>query len=346
MIPRTVVAAVVLAAWMAAAGHGLRAQEAAPHAALLEPAAVAAGQLPRMHSLLVSHRGELILERYYNGTRQQTLANIKSASKSVISALVGIAIDRGHLSGLEHRLGDILPELLPGEANAAKRAITIGDLLSMRSGLESTSNRNYGAWVLSRNWVRFALTRELESPPGQRMEYSTGNSHVLSAILTKVTGKNTWQFAQDQLAAPLGFSLARWPQDPQGIYFGGNDMLMTPRQMVAFGQLFLNDGVSNGRQVVSEAWVNASTVALTRSRISDQQYGYGWWWRNLGGHDTFYAWGYGGQFIFVVRDLDLVVVATSAATVSDDRRDHRRVVYDMVERFVIQPLASIPRGPV
>ena len=78
---------------------------------------------------------------------------------------------------------------------------------------------------------------------------------------------------------------------------------------------------------------------MTRSRISDQQYGYGWWVRDLDGHHTFYAWGYGGQFIFVVRDLDLVVVATSAATVSDERRDHRRVVYDLIERFVIQPLA-------
>ena len=346
MLPRVIVAsAVVMAAWATGAGNGVLAQESLPLVALLEPAAVAAGQLPRMHSLLVSHRGEVVLERYYNGTRPQTLANIKSASKSVISALVGIAIDRGHLSGLEHRLGDTLPDLLQGDANAAKRAITIGDLLSMRSGLESTSNRNYGAWVLSGNWVRFALTRQLESPPGERMEYSTGNSHLLSAILTKVTGKNTWQFAQDHLAAPLGFSLARWPRDPQGIYFGGNDMLMTPRQMLAFGQLFLQGGRFNDRQVVSEDWVRTSTVALTRSRISDQQYGYGWWWRNLGGHDTFYAWGYGGQFIFVIRDLDLVVVATSAATVGDDRRDHRRVVYDMVERFVIQPLASIPRGP-
>jgi CubicO group peptidase (beta-lactamase class C family) len=155
-----------------------------------------------------------------------------------------------------------------------------------------------------------------------------------------VTGKSTWQFAQDQLARPLGFALARWPQDPQGIYFGGNDMLMTPRQMLAFGELYLNRGLVNGHQIVSRRWVELSTVPLTRSPISDQQYGYGWWFRNLGGHDTFYAWGYGGQFIFVVPTLDLVVVTTSAATAGDERRDHRRTVYDLVERFIIEPLGA------
>ncbi len=322
----------------------LHAQAAPAGAALLGAAADAAGELPRMHSLLVSHCGELILERYYNGTRPGRLANVKSASKSIISALTGIAIHRGHLSGLDHRIGDIFPELLAGEANAAKRAITIGDLLSMRSGLESTSSRNYGAWVLSGHWVRFALTRDLVSPPGTRMEYSTGNTHLLSAILSKVTGKSTWQFAQDQLAGPLGFTLARWPQDPQGIYFGGNDMLLTPRQMLAFGELYLNRGRANGRQVVPEAWIDASTVALTRSRISDQRYGYGWWVRELGGLHTFYAWGYGGQFIFVVPDLQLVVVATSAATAGEERRDHRRLVYDLIERQIIGPLLSGDRA--
>ena len=112
----------------------------------------------------------------------------------------------------------------------------------MRSGLQSTSNRYYGAWVQSGNWVQYALDRPLLAEPGTYMDYSTGSSHLLSAILTKATGKSTWQYAQEVLAKPLGFSLAQWPRDPQGIYFGGNDMLMTPRQMVAFGELYLEEG--------------------------------------------------------------------------------------------------------
>src|SRR6202008_3206196 len=127
-------------------------------------------------------------------------ANIKSASKSVISALVGIAIERGHIKSVKEPIVSFFPELLAGEKNAVKRQITIEDLLTMRSGLQTTSNRNYGAWVLSKNWVRHPLTRPIVSQPGTIMEYSTGNTHLLSAILTKATGKSTWQFAQENLA--------------------------------------------------------------------------------------------------------------------------------------------------
>ena len=156
----------------------------------------AASELPRIHSLLVSRRGELVLERYFNGRRATTPANIKSASKSVISALVGLAIDRGDIKSVKQPVADFFPDLFP-DKDDPKRAITIEDLLTMRSGLESTSNRNYGAWVQSRNWVRHALARPLLAEPGTFMQYSTGNSHVLSAILTKATGKSTWQFAQE-----------------------------------------------------------------------------------------------------------------------------------------------------
>src|SRR4029077_207206 len=195
------------------------------------------------------------------------------------------------------------------DPDPGKRAITVEDLLTMRSGLEGTSNRNYGAWVTSRNWVQHALARPMFAPPGEVMEYSTGNTHLLSAILTKASGKSTWQFANDVLARPLGFTLAPWSRDPQGIYFGGNDMLMTPRQMIAFGEMYLHRGRVNGRQIVSGGWVDASFTARAQStRERDRQYGYGWWIRQLGGYRTYYAWGDGGQFIFVVPELDLVVV--------------------------------------
>jgi CubicO group peptidase (beta-lactamase class C family) len=172
------------------------------------------------------------------------------------------------------------------------------------------------------------------------MAYSTGNTHLLSAILTKATGASTWQFAQEALAKPLGFSLARWPQDPQGIYFGGNDMLLTPRQMLAFGELYRNHGALNGRQIVPASWVETSLVPRTRSNFSDQVYGYGWWLREMAGLETFFAWGFGGQFIIVVPRIETVVVSTSAATVADDRRLHRRTVDDLIERLVIAPLAD------
>jgi CubicO group peptidase (beta-lactamase class C family) len=304
-----------------------------------EDALSIAKELPRLHSLLVSRRGEVILERYYNGARATRPANIKSASKSYISALVGIAIERRLIPGVETPIVTYFPELAK-DRDPAKRTITIEDLLTMRSGLESTSNRNYGAWVQSRNWVQHALARPLLSPPGTQMQYSTGNTHLLSAILTKATRTSTWQFASDTIAKPLGFTLARWPQDPQGIYFGGNDMLMTPRQMLAFGELYLDRGRAGGRQIVPESWIDRSFITRGRSPISDQEYGYGWWMRELGGHRAYYAWGFGGQYIFVVPDLDLVVVTTSSSTVAEDRRSHRRNVFDLVEYLIIEPIAA------
>jgi CubicO group peptidase (beta-lactamase class C family) len=127
------------------------------------------------------------------------------------------------------------------------------------------------------------------------MIYSTGNTHILSAILTKVTGSNTWQFAQEALAKPLGFTLAPWMRDPQGVYFGGNEMVMTPRQMLAFGELYLNGGQVGGRQIISKAFIDETFKPRGRSRISGREYGYGWWMREMAGRQTYYAWGLAGS---------------------------------------------------
>jgi CubicO group peptidase (beta-lactamase class C family) len=333
---------VVAALLMTVSPHGAqtRANPVAAAASGFDDVLGLAKELPRLHSLLVQWRGTLILERYYNGLRATRPANIKSASKSIISALVGIAIERKLIPSVDTPIVRYFPELAK-DKDPRKADITIEDLLTMRSGLESTSNRNYGAWVLSRNWVRHALTRPLLSAPGTDMDYSTGNTHLLSAILSKATGASTWQFAQNALARPLGFSLARWPQDPQGIYFGGNDMLLTPQQMVAFGDLYLNEGRVTGRQIVPSKWIEDSWVPRERSGFSGQLYGYSWWMRELGGYDAYYAWGFGGQYIFVVPDLDLVVVTTSSSTVAEDRRSHRRNVFELVEDLIVPQVARM-----
>ncbi len=252
------------------------AQPTATPAAAIDVRAAAA-DLPQLRSLLVSRRGELIAEYYASGVRAGTLHNVKSASKSIIATLVGIALERGLIKSVKEPIVAYFPDLRT-DPDRRKRAITIEDLLTMRSGLESTSGQNYGAWVKSGNWVRHALRQPIVSEPGSAMEYSTGSSHLLSAILTKVSGTSTWQFAQDALATPLGIRLARWPRDPQGIYFGGNEMLFTPKQMVAVGELYLNRGRARGRQIVSASWVDTSCVPRTTSVWdADRQYGYGWW---------------------------------------------------------------------
>ncbi len=324
------------------------AQEAARTAvapvAQLDAAVEMANSLPRLHSLLVSRSGELILEEYLNGRGSSNIANVKSVSKSVISALVGIAISEGHLQGVDQPIDDFFGAALADEIDAGKRRITIGNLLTMQSGLETTSNRNYGAWVLSSDWVSFALAQPLQRAPGILMEYSTGNTHLLSAILTIATGKSTLAFARESLGEPLGFRVANWPQDPQGIYFGGNDMEFTPRQMLAIGQLYLDGGRANGSQVIPVDWVEASLrPRAVSTREIGRYYGYGWWIREMAGYSTPYAWGYGGQFIVLVPALDLVVVTTSSTIPGDERRAHLRQLYDLIEYAVIAPLSDALR---
>jgi CubicO group peptidase (beta-lactamase class C family) len=307
-----------------------------------ERAVGAAQSMPRLHSLLVSYRGELVFEKYFNGHGRADVANVKSVSKSIISALVGIAIDEGYIAGVDQTIDAYFPALA---SEPDKARITIGDLLSMQAGLETTSNRNYGAWVLSDDWIEFALDQPLQARPGERMQYSTGNTHLLSAILTQATGRSTLEFARDVLGEPLGFQLAAWPRDPTGIYFGGNDMELTPRQMLAFGELYMKDGNVNGRQVVPAQWVEASLQRRAVSpRGEDRYYGYGWWIREMAGFDAPYAWGFGGQFIVLVPDIDLVIVTTSSSTPDADRRLHTRRIYDFVEYDVIAPVAETLLG--
>jgi CubicO group peptidase (beta-lactamase class C family) len=310
--------------------------------ALLAQAYARAAELPRLRSLLVQWRGELVGERYFNGASRAARANIKSASKSVISALVGIAIERGAIRGVDQPLAELLPGYFDARTDPRKRSITVEDLLTMRSGLESTSFESYGSWVSSRNWVRDALGRPLVAEPGHvggPMIYSTGSTHLLSAALTRATGMSTYRFADRYLARPLGIALRPWTTDPQGIYFGGNDMYLTPRDMVMFGAVYLHGGAVRGRQVVPRAWVEASTQPRTVSPYNGNQYGYGWWVRTAagpaGGHRVFYAWGYGGQFIFVVPDLELVVVTTSNSTAETRDGGHLGAIYELLDAYVV-----------
>ena len=294
-----------------------------------------AARLPRLRSLLVSVDGKLVEERYFHGATHSHWANLKSASKSVLSTLIGIALDQGRLGSVRDKISKFFPEYSKAEGDAAKKEITLEDLLTMRSGLESTSSRNYGRWVQSGNWVRHVLTRPMRDVPGGRMIYSTGNSHLLSAILTKATGMSTFRFARRYLAEPLGIGIRPWFRDPQGIYFGGNEMHLTPRAMVEIGELYLRGGRVGNERLVSEEWINASLLQRTQSPRNGNGYGYGWWMRNLAGHVVYYAWGYGGQFIFLVPDLQLVVVTTSSPQPGRGRREHLRAIYELMEYHLI-----------
>lgn len=271
-----------------------------------------AERLAALETLIIAQHGKVIAERGYRGHRTTTPSNIKSASKSVISALVGIAIDKGVISSVEQPIAELLESDLPSKPDPRLQQVTVGNLLSMQAGLGSTSGRNYGAWVASHNWVRAALSRPFEADPGAAMIYSTGSSHLLSAILTRRTGQSTLQLTRQWLAPLEGFAISAWTRDPQGIYLGGNEMAMTPRSLLAFGELYRRDGVTaSGERLLSREWIEASWTPRTRSRYTGHGYGYGWFITEVGGEAVRYGWGYGGQMVYVVPGMDMTVVMTS-----------------------------------
>jgi CubicO group peptidase (beta-lactamase class C family) len=311
--------------------------------ARLAAAAERAAELPRLRTLIVARHGVVALEQGFRGHRLDAPANVKSVSKSVLSALVGIAIEDGHLQGADQAVAPFFESYLARDDDPRKREITVGHLLSMQSGLERTSGTYYGRWVTSPNWIRYAITRPMVADPGTERLYSTGNSHLLSAVLTQATGRSTLAFARERLGDPLGITVHSWMRDPQGIYFGGNEMRITPRAMLRFGELYRNGGRYQERQVVPSAWVEQSLTPRANSRWSGDGYGYGWFLGRVRGHPMVYAWGYGGQFIFIIPDLELTVVTTSDPDVERER-DHIRAVRALLADWIV-PAAEIGARP-
>ena len=317
------------------------ATDTAPRIVALDSARLAraydrAAELPRLRSLLVQWRDTLVGERYFAGARATTPANVKSASKSVLATLLAIAVQEGHLR-LDQTVGELLPDARG--LDPAKRAITVEDLVSMRAGLQSTSFGTYGSWVTSRDWVQDALRRPMVAEPGHRggpMIYSTGSSHLLSAILTRATGRSTLAYGRRVLARPLGITLRPWATDPQGVYFGGNEMRFTPREMVAFGTLYLHRGrAPDGTQLVSPAWIDSAWVVRGRSPWNGHGYGYGWWIRETRGRPVYFSWGYGGQFVFVVPSLELVVVTTSDPNAASRDGGHLDAIHRLLDDEIV-----------
>ncbi|WBH15131.1 serine hydrolase domain-containing protein [Sphingomonas radiodurans] len=280
-------------------------------AATMRDTVAAASRFPRIRSLLVLRDGETLAAHVFNGGPPlDQPVNIKSASKSVMSALIGIAIGRGAIT-VDQPILPLLRRDAPAQPDPRLARVTIGNLLSMQAGLERTSGEFYGRWVSSPNWVRYALARPFVAEPGTQMLYSTGSTHLLSALLTRTTGKSTLANAREWLGEPLGITIPSWTADPQGIYFGGNEMSLSPRALARFGELYRLDGVIDGRRVLPAGWVDQSWTPRTTSPWSGLRYGYGWFLSEARGHPVRFAWGYGGQMVYILPDLKLTVVMTS-----------------------------------
>ena len=289
-------------------------------------------------SFVVQQGGELLIEEYRKGMHAARAINIKSASKSIMSLLVGIAIEQGHLDGVDQEIGSFFPDYFKAHPDPAKQSITLQDLLTMRAGLATTSLPNYGPWVSSHNWVEFALDQPLVEKPGGKMVYSTGSTHLLSVILTRATGMSTREFAKIYLFGPLNISIGGWDRDPQGNFMGGNNIALSPSSLLKIGTMVMNMGVYQQKQVVPRDWIVESMQTYTQSHSQPYKYGYLWWQQKLNGHRMLFAWGNGGQYILMLPTLRTVVAITSNSEGSIKNRASRARLFSFIENRLIRYL--------
>lgn len=279
-----------------------------------------------LRSCLIHREDRLVLEHYRNDQMADEIAKTNSCTKSFLSALICIAFDHGLLPPPDTPIRAFFPQL-DEDPDERKREITLRHLLTMSGGWNWTEfggHNSFPRMTRSRDWVRFALEQPMADRPGDRMEYNSGGSQLLSAILVQATGMPAARFAEEHLFGPLGIDTYRWEQDPQGIHTGGFGLWLRPVDMMKFGLLYLRQGVWNGQPLIRRERL-AESVRPAIDVVAPRRGCYAWhWWTDVyrengtASFDFFYARGYGGQFIYVIPSLETVVVLT------DDKRKRDR----------------------
>jgi CubicO group peptidase (beta-lactamase class C family) len=283
---------------------------------------VAFGIYNGMDSLLVTRHGTIVAEAYYAPFAAGLRHRINSATKSVIGSLVAIALKEGSLRTLDQPVLDFFADRSVANVDDRKKAMTLRSLLDMTSGLEWTEPLSAAAptslfaMERSRDWVQFILDRRMVSQPGTTFDYNSGNPHLLSAILSKVTGRSVLDYAKEKLFGPLGIEDVQWRRDPQGVSTGGYGVYLQPRDMAKLGYLWLRGGAWEGQRLLPPEWldkVKRATVDMGLGR--DLRYGNLFW--SMPAKDVYIATGFHRQLIVVMPVVDIVAVFTGAARYSN-----------------------------
>jgi len=282
---------------------------------MLGRAASDAAAMPRFRSLLVARHGKLVAENYFGGASSATVFDLRSVTKSVVSMLTGIAIQNGSLPDIDATVGAYIDA--PYSLDAGDRAVSVRQLLTMSSRYQWNENsaEDYNLWVLSTDHVQFLLDRRQTDPAGT-FTYNSAAVNLLGQVLQDAVAKPLPDFATEVLFQPIGITSVRWEELEPNMVNAGSGIKMTAPDLLRFGQLLLQRGRSASRQVVPESWIDAGTTPQFnwREQYGAQRgttYGYLWWVAQPPATVATFAWGYGGQFAYVVPSLDLVVVATT-----------------------------------
>jgi CubicO group peptidase (beta-lactamase class C family) len=278
---------------------------------------VAFGKMRSFDSVLLVRHGRIVLETYYAPYSGDTPHAINSATKSVMGSLIGIALKDGLLDRLDRPVLDFFHDRPIENVDERKKAITIQHLLDMTSGIDwhdplTGRPETFFEMMHSPDWIGFTLDRPMSNAPGETFNYNTGNSQLLSAIITKLTGMNARDYAQARLFTPLGISNANWPRDPQGHATGGFGMAMLPRDMAKIGYLYLRNGAWEDKRILSPAWIDKVSHAVVDMKLPgapDLRYSNSFW--ALPSKQVYMAVGYHCQLIMVFHELDIVAVTTA-----------------------------------
>ncbi|MEK6768194.1 MAG: serine hydrolase [Gemmatimonadota bacterium] len=295
---------------------------------LLRQADEFASGFPTIYSFLIARRGQLVFERYYHGSGRDDRPSMRSVTKSISSVAFGIALDRGDLAALDQRVDDVLPEYFT-PADTAKRRITVRHLLTMTSGLNSDLANPV---TRDTSWVRAYIESPLQTEPGTQFRYDGSLVHILSVMLTRATGMTLADYARQHVFEPLGIRDVQWASDPQGFTTAASGIGIRARDMAKIGQILLKGGSWSGTPIVSSAWVGLATRNEVPGGSADAGYGFLWWITSETGHSAFHAAGYGGQYIYVIPDLEIVVVITGDPGISPDQPIFHKA---LVTQFVV-----------
>ncbi|HKY54404.1 MAG TPA: serine hydrolase [Anaerolineales bacterium] len=288
--------------------------------------------LPNVHSLLVIRNGAIVFEQYYQGHSSNSIFDIRSVTKSFISTLIGIAVKEEYIPDLDQNILSYFPEDKTANMDPRKAAITIRHLLMMKSGLAWDEEQDFEQLYSSENWVRYLFNLLMREVPGLVFNYNSGASHILSALIHRATGMTALEFAQRRLFSRLGIGNHSWASDPMGVTIGYADLLLTARDLAKLGLLYINHGRWNGDQLLTPEYIRAATTAWSPGGFPEEaEYGYHWWALPSETHSSYFAAGYGGQYLWIAPDLDLIVVTTAEPWLPPSLiQDHLFLITDFV----------------
>jgi CubicO group peptidase (beta-lactamase class C family) len=304
-----------------------------------------AGKFDNLFSFLIVKNGYLVAEQYFNGRSVSDAEPVASVTKSIVSALTGIALQENYIVSINQKLKDFFPDIDWGSTDPKKSEITIEHVLQMRSGYPW--EEVYGlidTLRASTNWIHYLKDFQLVNDPGTKFGYSNFTAHMMGIIISRSADESLISFARNHLFNDMGVSVPYWPADASGYNYGSGDIFLTPRSLAKFGQMYLDNGFWNNVQLIPSEWIDASLQIYSPTtygreiltNINKLGYGYLWWSGISGDHPVWFAWGHGGQLVVIIHDLNMVVVTTASIPpgFGDSAWQKTKVIMELAGQFI------------